>query len=43
LWIGWLAWPVVLLGALPLLREPDRAGVRETEREEAPAGAPSFG
>jgi hypothetical protein len=44
LWIGWSAWLVVLLGALPLLREEGRHGVvRGDERQAAAAGAPSVG
>jgi hypothetical protein len=44
LWIGWSAWLVVLLGALPLLREEGRDGVvRADERQAAAAGAPSVG
>jgi len=34
LWIGWFAWPVVLLGALPLLREGRMRG----EARRVPAG-----
>jgi len=43
LWIGWPAWLVVLLGALPLVREEREARGTQDERQAAPMGARSVG